>query len=118
MIPTTWKLKPWLKSEAEATTVFLQQVRHEWLWYKIPDMGNSMKFVDVIFYSRLYWSGTIEFKISKNKKLPDLDTAISLCEPHQLRILHQVSEVNDQWYIWVYHQISWIIYFFKFKWDD
>ena len=114
MLPDTYKLKPWLKSESEITTMFLQDVRSQWVWYKVADIWNSIKYVDVVFFSRLYWAWSIEFKFLKTIKEPTYHTAISLCEPHQLRILHNVCTEWFLWYIGVYHQKSWYIYFYKF----
>lgn len=109
------QIQSWLWSEAKATSVLLKHLR--WLWwirYKNPDQWNSLKFVDVSFYTKEYWCGVIEIKCSKLKSIPTYERWISKLEPHQLSILDNLHTICPT-YIAIYHNITGIFYFYIYN---
>lgn len=96
------------KNEAAVTTVFMSKLRalSDSRWYKIPDIGNKTKPLDIIW--NLYWHFVcIEVKHDKRKTVPkDIYKAIlSKCEPHQIMALEINSRAGGLSYIAWYFEV-------------
>lgn len=97
------------KNEADATLFLMKELKKVWRFYKIRDVGNFKKPLDIIGVKGWGFVG-IEVKHMKNKKKPTREQIEKKLQPHQIVSLKEIERAGWSALVIVSRQDEWITY--------